>query len=130
MRFFNTTGPIYPDDHYCIAPLDRLDLDEVLSLVRDKRYFVLHAPRQTGKTSVLLALRDLLNGGAEGRCRCVYMNVEAAQAAREQLDIAMRAILREMAMRARLTLFATASWTRSGGKRSPRPGRSERSTRC
>ena len=101
MRFFNTTGPIRPEDHYSIAPLDRLDLDEVLSLVRNKRYFVLHAPRQTGKTSVLLALRDLLNGGAEGRYRCVYMNVEAAQAAREQLDLAMRAILRELAMRAR-----------------------------
>ena len=28
--------------------------------------FVLHAPRQTGKTSALLALRDLLNGGAHG----------------------------------------------------------------
>ena len=27
-------------------------------------HFVLHAPRQTGKTSTLLALRDLLNRGA------------------------------------------------------------------
>ncbi len=33
---------------------------------RNERYFVLHAPRQTGKTSTLLALRDLLNSGAEG----------------------------------------------------------------
>ena len=49
MRFFNTTGPVVPADHYCIPPLSRLDLDEVLGLVRDKRYFVLHAPRQTGK---------------------------------------------------------------------------------
>ena len=65
MRFFNTTGPVRPGEHYCIAPLERLDLEEVLSLVRDQRCFVLHAPRQTGKTSALLALRDLLNGGAE-----------------------------------------------------------------
>ena len=41
--------------------LDRIDLDDVLGLVQDKKYFVLHAPRQTGKTSALLALRDLLN---------------------------------------------------------------------
>ena len=39
-----------------------VDLDHVLDLVRSKKYFVLHAPRQTGKTSALLALRDLLNG--------------------------------------------------------------------
>ena len=44
MRFFNTTGPVRPGEHYCIAPLERLDLEEVLSLVRDQRYFVLHAP--------------------------------------------------------------------------------------
>ncbi|MDE2907429.1 MAG: ATP-binding protein, partial [Acidobacteriota bacterium] len=61
MRFFNTEGPVRPGDHYHIPPLDRLNLDELLGLVRDKKYFVLHAPRQTGKTSALLALRDLLN---------------------------------------------------------------------
>ena len=67
MRFFNTTGPVRPDKHYCVPPLARLDLDDVLSLVCNERYFVLHAPRQTGKTSALLALRDLLNSGTEGR---------------------------------------------------------------
>ena len=66
MRFFNTSGPVVAADHYCVPPLARLDLDEILTLVRQKRYFVLHAPRQTGKTSALLALRDLLNGGAVG----------------------------------------------------------------
>ena len=60
MRFFNTAGPVRPGDHYCIPPLERFDLEEVLALVRMKKYFVLHAPRQTGKTSALLALRDLL----------------------------------------------------------------------
>ena len=91
MRFFNTTGPVRPDKHYCVAPLTRLDLDDVLSLVRNERYSVLHAPRQTGKTSALLALRDLLNSGTEGSFRCVYANVEAAQAAREDTEQAMRA---------------------------------------
>ena len=28
MRFFNTEGPVRPDDHYAIAPLDRVDVDE------------------------------------------------------------------------------------------------------
>ena len=104
MRFFNTTGPVRPDRHYCIPPLSRLDLDEVLQLVYDERYFVLHAPRQTGKTSALLALRDLLNRGAEGEYRCVYVNVEAGQAGREDVGRAMRTILGELATEARATL--------------------------
>ena len=101
MRKFNTEGPVVAEDHYCVPPLERVDLDEVLELVRDKRYFVLHAPRQTGKTSILLALRDLLNSGAAGGFRCVYVNVEAAQAVREDIERAMRVILGELASRAR-----------------------------
>ena len=56
MRSFNTAGPVNPTDHYLVPPLSRIDLDETLGLVRDKKYFVFHAPRQTGKTSALLAL--------------------------------------------------------------------------
>ena len=104
MRFFNTSGRVVPADHYCIPPLTRVDLDDVLQLVRNKRYFVLHVPRQTGKTSVLLALRNLLNGGEIGNYRCVYFNVEAGQAAREDTARAMRSIFRELAIRARSTL--------------------------
>ena len=101
MRKFNTEGPVVARDHYCIPPLERLNLQSVLDLIRDKRYFVLHAPRQTGKTSTLLALRDLLDSGAEGDFRCVYVNVEAAQAVREDVQRAMRVILGELASRAR-----------------------------
>ena len=104
MRFFNTTGPVVPADHYCVPPLDRFDLEEMLTLIRHKRYSVLHAPRQTGKTSALLALRDLLNGGTAGEYRCVYANLETGQAGREDTGRAMRAILGEL-----------ISWTPSGG---------------
>ena len=101
-RFFNTSGPVVPARHYSIPPLERLDLDEVLRLIRDERYFVLHAPRQTGKTSVLLALRALLNTG--GGHRCVYANVEAGQTARGDVEQGMRAVLTALAREARLTL--------------------------
>ena len=50
MRFFNTEGPVRLDDHYCLPPLQRWDLDAVLTLIAQKKYFLLHAPRQTGKT--------------------------------------------------------------------------------
>ena len=102
MRRFNTEGPVRPERHYCIPPLARLDdVDRVLELVRDLRYFVFHAPRQTGKTSALLALRDLLNDGAAGDLHCVYVNVEAAQAVRENVERAMRVIVGQVASRAR-----------------------------
>ena len=104
VRTFNTEGPVVADDHYHIPPLERIDLDDVLGLVRDKKYFVLHAPRQTGKTSALLALRDLLNGGEAGNYRCVYANVEAGQAMRENVAEAMRTVLSQFALRASLTL--------------------------
>ena len=112
MRFFNTAGPIRPDDHYYIPPLERLDLDGVQTLIQQKKYFVLHAPRQTGKTSALLVLRDLLNSG--GNYRCVYVNVEGAQALREDVEQAMQVILGDLASWARLTLgdeFLTAHWS-------------------
>ncbi len=36
MRFFNTAGPVKPDKHYCIPPLDRLNLSEVRGLLREE----------------------------------------------------------------------------------------------
>ena len=102
MRFFNTAGPIKPEWHYCIPPLERLNIDEVHALIRDAKYFVLHAPRQTGKTSALLALCDLLN--AEGTYRCVYVNVEGGQAGREDVEQVTRTFLGVLALRASVTL--------------------------
>ena len=104
MRFFNTSGPVIAERHYSIPPLDRVDLDEVLGLVRDWKSFNLHAPRQSGKTTALLALQDLLNSGAQGNYRCVYVNVEAGQAGREDVQRTMRAILGALAGRAEESL--------------------------
>lgn len=94
-RYFNTAGPIRKEDHYCIDPIHRLDLEGLLSLIEQKKYFVLHAPRQTGKTSLLLALMDYLN--KEGKYKCLYSNVEMAQAAREDVKGGIRTVLSVMA---------------------------------
>ncbi|MFP4257646.1 MAG: AAA-like domain-containing protein [Desulfovermiculus sp.] len=102
MRFFNTAGPVDCHRHYCLPPLERLDLPEVEMLIAQQKYFVLHAPRQTGKTSCLLALMDYLN--KQGRYLAVYCNVEPAQAAREDVAQAMNDILREMARSAQIYL--------------------------
>jgi hypothetical protein len=90
MRFFNTEGPVRCDEHYCLPPLSRWDLDDILALIARKKYFLLHAPRQTGKTSCLLALMAHLNQG--GQYQALYVNIENAQTAREDVARGMRAI--------------------------------------
>ncbi len=94
-RFFNTAGVVRKNLHYCIEPLSRIDLNEILGLIRQQKYFVLHAPRQTGKTSYLYALMDYINN--EGTYKCLYINIENAQAARENVKEGMRIILRILA---------------------------------
>ena len=90
-RLFNTTGPIKNDIHYSVDPLQRWDLEQILQLINSQKYFILHAPRQTGKTSGLLALVEYLNAG--GIYEAVYANIEAAQAAREDVTRSMKAIV-------------------------------------
>ena len=82
-KFFNTAGPNKSDIHYEVDPLSRFDLDDVMMLIRQQKYFVLHAPRQTGKTTCMLALRDYLN--RQGDYVAVYANVEGGQASRNNM---------------------------------------------
>ena len=101
MKYFPTEGPVVPGEHYCIPPLERWNSQQIVELIARRKYFVLHAPRQTGKTSTLLALRDLLNEA--GDYRCVYANLEGTQF-RQDEEAAMRVVLGQLALRARLTL--------------------------
>ena len=100
MRRFNTEGPTRSARHYQIDPLTRVDVADLQELVAEERYFIVHAPRQTGKTTVLLAFQDLLNG--TGDYCCLYANLEVGQAAREDTGRAMQAILGVVASRATL----------------------------
>ena len=61
-RFFNTAGPCRPGEHYMLLASARVP--EVRRVVERGGYFVLHAPRQTGKTTALLQLAQELT--AEG----------------------------------------------------------------
>ena len=99
MRFFNTEGPVKKNKHYCLPPLQRWDLEEILSLIDREKYFLLHAPRQTGKTTCLLALAEYLN--RQGDYRAVYANIEPAQAARENVTMGMTAVIEQIARGAR-----------------------------
>lgn len=94
-RFFNTAGPIKTDLHYYIDPLKRFDLEEVLLLIRQQKYFVLHAPRQTGKTTCMLALRDYLN--EHGEYIAVYANVEGGQGSRNDVQSVVKSTIDTLA---------------------------------
>ena len=59
-RHFNTTGPCRPEMHYMLPPEARLP--ELLPLVEQEQYFVIHAARQTGKTTAARAFAERLRG--------------------------------------------------------------------
>ena len=64
-RWFNTAGPCQADIHYMLSPTSRLpDLEQ---LIEQRSYFVIHAPRQTGKTTAMLALARLHSSNGVGR---------------------------------------------------------------
>jgi hypothetical protein len=85
-----------------IDPLARIDLPEIESLIEQQRYFVLHAPRQTGKTTSLVALMHYLN--TQGKYRALYANIEAAQAMRGDVDRGVAIVVSAIAQAASLYL--------------------------
>ena len=63
MRWFETRGPVYPEDNYVVARTD--ELSDFIKRIERGRYIVLFAPRQTGKTTFFQNALDSLE--AEGR---------------------------------------------------------------
>ncbi len=88
-RWFNTAGPCSPADNYMLSAAERLP--SVLRLIDQKQYFVLHAPRQTGKTTAILALARELT--ATGRYAAVMLSVEVGAAFNDDPAAAELAIL-------------------------------------
>lgn len=77
VRFFNTTGPCNPWDHYMLPPEERLIGAQLDRYIGDKLYWVLHAPRQTGKTTFLQHWMRKINAGSEA-ISC-YVSLERCQ---------------------------------------------------
>jgi hypothetical protein len=71
-KFFNNAGPLQPANHYTLNPLQRVNFEELQGLIDQQRYFVLHAPRQTGKTTTLYALMHHYNAATKlGPSGCI-----------------------------------------------------------
>ncbi|MDR1870735.1 MAG: hypothetical protein LBS60_02215 [Deltaproteobacteria bacterium] len=69
---FNIAGPCVPSDDYMLPALPRLP--NVLKLIKSKKYFVLHAPRQSGKTTSIKAAVERIN--AEGEYYALNCSLE------------------------------------------------------
>ena len=76
-RFFNTTGPCNPEKHYILPPEARLVRAQLDRYISDELYWVLHAPRQSGKTTFLQSWMRTLN--ASGQVLACYVSVETGQ---------------------------------------------------
>jgi hypothetical protein len=72
-RFFNIAGPCIASEHYTINASARLGL-EVRELIDKKQYFVIHAARQTGKTTLLFDMMRKIN--EEGKNYALYCSIE------------------------------------------------------
>ena len=74
-KCFNIAGPYFPAEHYMLPALERLPGIE--RIVEQRSYFVLHAARQSGKTTALMALVDEIN--QKGTMNALYFTVESVQ---------------------------------------------------
>ena len=88
MRIFNITGPCNPAVHYMVPAEARTP--DVTGLLTKRAWFVVHAPRQTGKTTAMRALA--LRLCAEGTYAALYFSCEAARAFPEDVNAAERRI--------------------------------------
>ena len=88
-RWFNTAGPCRADKHYMLSATSRLpDLEMV---IEQESYFVVHAPRQTGKTTAMLALAKQLT--ENGRYAAIMVSAEVGSAFNNDPGAAELAIL-------------------------------------
>lgn len=88
-RWFNNAGPCDPAKHYMLPALRRLP--EVYRLIAQEGYFVVHAPRQAGKTTALRSLaRELM---AEGRYIPVLLPMEMGAPFAKDVGAAESAVL-------------------------------------
>lgn len=91
MRFFNTAGPCNPADHYTLPATERLLDENVMRLIDSNGYFVVHAPRQTGKTTAMTELARELT--ASGKYIAVLMSMEVGAGFPDDIERAELAIL-------------------------------------
>lgn len=88
-RYFNTAGPCRPHEHYMIPPERRIPA--VSDLVERGLYFVVHAPRQSGKTTCFRTLAHSLT--ADGGYTALLTSCETGQKLEPDIEASIAAVL-------------------------------------
>jgi hypothetical protein len=88
-KWFNTAGPCQADIHYMLPATERLP--EIKKLIDQRNYFVIHAPRQTGKTTAMLTLAQELT--ASGAYTSVMVSAEVGSTFPDEPEKAEQVIL-------------------------------------
>ncbi len=89
-RFFNTAGVCEPRKHYMLPPSERLP--GLGSLIDREAYFVVHAPRQSGKTTCFHHLARELT--VAGRYAAQLASCETARTVGDDVDRAVNVVVR------------------------------------
>ena len=88
-KWFNTAGPCKANIHYMLSATERLP--EIKQLIAQENYFVIHAPRQTGKTTAMLTLAQELT--ASGTYTSVMVSAEVGSTFPNETEKAEQIIL-------------------------------------
>ena len=75
MKYFNVAGPCIEGKHYMLDATERLH-NELIELINSEQYYVIHAARQVGKTTLLFDLTRKINN--EGDYYALYCSLENA----------------------------------------------------
>ncbi|MFM7203391.1 MAG: ATP-binding protein, partial [Myxococcota bacterium] len=88
-RFFNTAGPCREERHYMLPATARVE--SFKELIAQELYFVIHAPRQVGKTTSMIGLaKELTESGAYAS---VLLTCEQGAVFKDDVEKAELAIL-------------------------------------
>jgi hypothetical protein len=99
-KTFCIAGPIIEEDHYFIPQrLNRAVWDQY---IEGKFYFLLHAPRQSGKTSAIREYARHIN--EEGKFSALYMSTEPAHIAANDIERTVYWLLTQLARQVRIQL--------------------------
>ncbi|UJS04404.1 AAA family ATPase [Cylindrospermopsis raciborskii] len=90
-KHFNTAGPCQSDIHYMLSPTVRLP--DLKALIDGRNYFIIHAPRQVGKTTAMIALAQELTDS--GEYTAVMLSVEVGSGFSHNPQQAEQVILQE-----------------------------------
>jgi signal recognition particle receptor subunit beta len=90
-KTFNTAGICKPAEHYMLPVLPRLP--DASKMIEDKLYFVIHAPRQSGKTTFLRVLTDKIN--SDGKYYAVLCSLASLRPITDD-DIGMNRVVSQI----------------------------------